>query len=643
MTGRPLDFIALGRSSVDLYGEQLGGRLEDMASFAKYVGGSPANTAVGGARLGLKTALITRVGNEHMGRFIRETLADEGVDVRCVKTDPARMTALVILGIRDQQTFPLIFYRENCADMAITPDDFDESFITSARALVVSGTHFSAEPANAASRAAMTYARRNGTKVVLDIDYRPVLWGLTGKGEGEKRFIKNETVSAHLQSIIPDCDLIVGTEEEFHIAGGSTDTLAAIRKVRQLSRAIIVCKRGPMGCVVFPGDIPATMEGGITGAGFSINVYNVLGAGDAFMSGFLRGWLRHEPLAECCRIANATGAFVVSRHGCAPAVPSWEELSFFLKHGSTHKDLRFDPALNQLHWSTTRHKEWPEVLAFAFDHRSQFEDLAARYRAGVEKIGEFKELALTAATQTLTKDQGLGVLIDERLGSAALFRATNTGGWIGRPIEVPGAVPLRFEGGQNVAATLREWPVNHVVKCLVFYHPEDAENLRREQEQQVMLLQQACRTTQHELLLEVIAGKSRPATANDVAAVMQRFYTLGVYPDWWKLECPGSQRGWDAVSEVIAHHDAQCRGVLLLGLNAREEKLKESLKLATAQEVCKGFAIGRTIFGAAAEGWFSGTLTSDAAVKIMADSYSRLAVFWKKHRQERHLPCRQIA
>src|SRR3954471_23587323 len=123
---RSLDFIALGRASVDLYGEQVGGRLEDIASFAKYIGGSPTNTAVGGARLGLKTALITRVGDEHMGRFIRETLQAEGVDTRCDKTDPARQTALVILGIRDRETFPLIFYRENCADMAITAEDFDE-------------------------------------------------------------------------------------------------------------------------------------------------------------------------------------------------------------------------------------------------------------------------------------------------------------------------------------------------------------------------------------------------------------------------------------------------------------------------------------------------------------------------------------
>ena len=113
---KTLDVITIGRSSVDLYGSQIGGRLEDMGSFAKYIGGSPTNIACGTARLGLRSAVITRVGDEHMGRFIREQLAREGVDVRGVATDPERLTALVLLGIRDEDSFPLIFYHENCPD-----------------------------------------------------------------------------------------------------------------------------------------------------------------------------------------------------------------------------------------------------------------------------------------------------------------------------------------------------------------------------------------------------------------------------------------------------------------------------------------------------------------------------------------------
>jgi 5-dehydro-2-deoxygluconokinase len=427
-----LDVITIGRSSVDLYGEQVGGRLEDMAGFAKYVGGCPTNIAVGTARLGLKSALITRVGDEHMGRFIREQLDREGVETSHVATDHQRLTALVILGIRDQHTFPLIFYRENCADMAIDESDIDADFIASTRAVVVTGTHFSAPGVDAASRKAMRIARERGVKIVLDIDYRPVLWGLTGHGLGEERFVANTSVTQHLQSIVPHCDLIVGTEEEFHIAGGTTDTIAALRTLRRLTDAVLVCKRGPMGCSVFPEAIPDSLDAGIRGPGFPVEVYNVLGAGDAFMSGFLRGWLRGEPLDQCARFANACGAFAVSRHGCAPAIPSWTELSWFLEHGSPTPRLREDKMLNQIHWATTRTGDWPQVYAFAFDHRAQLEDMAARNGADPARIGAFKMLALEAARRTGSRQPGFGILLDGRYGQEPLAAATGTGRSNGR-------------------------------------------------------------------------------------------------------------------------------------------------------------------------------------------------------------------
>ena len=199
---RKFDVICVGRAAVDLYGEQIGSRLEDMLTFNKYMGGSPANTAVGVARLGLKPAMLTRVGDEHNGRFVREFLAAEGVDVSHVVTDPKKLTALVFLGIRDRDTFPLVFYRDNCADMAIAQEDFDAAFIGSANTLLISGTHLSQPQPYETCRAAMRMAKQQGTRVALDIDYRPVLWGLTSPGMGEQRFVPSDQVSAHLQTVI---------------------------------------------------------------------------------------------------------------------------------------------------------------------------------------------------------------------------------------------------------------------------------------------------------------------------------------------------------------------------------------------------------------------------------------------------------
>lgn len=352
---KKLDVITIGRAGVDLYGAQVGGRLEDMGSFEKYIGGSPTNIACGSARLGLKTALISRVGNEHMGRFILEQLKREGVSTEGVKTDPERLTALVILGIRDDTQFPLIFYRENCADMALCEDDIDENFIASARAVVVTGTHLSNTKTEAAVLKALTLARKHGLRTALDVDYRPNLWGVAGHGDGESRFVESARVTTKLKATLHLFDLIVGTEEEFHIAGGSTDTLEALRAVRAVSSATLVCKRGPMGATAFEGEIPDSLDKGQAGQGFPIEVFNVLGAGDGFFSGLLRGWMTGEDWPTSLKFANACGAFAVSRHGCTPAYPTFEELQFFLKRGVVRPDLRNDPDLEQLHWSTTRH------------------------------------------------------------------------------------------------------------------------------------------------------------------------------------------------------------------------------------------------------------------------------------------------
>jgi 5-dehydro-2-deoxygluconokinase len=625
-----LDVICIGRSSVDLYGEQVGGRLEEMASFAKYVGGCPTNIAIGTARLGLKSGLITAVGDEHMGRFIRETCAAEGVDVRGIKTDPQRLTALVILGIRDKETFPLIFFRENCADAALTEDDVDPDYIRSARAVLVSGTHFSKPNLDAMSRKAMRIAKEYGRKVVLDIDYRPVLWGLTGLGLGEERFVASDSVTAHLQSILPACDVIVGTEEEIHIAGGSTDTLESCRVIRRLAPdALIVVKRGPMGCVVFPGAIPDDIEAGIKGPGFPVEVFNVLGAGDAFMSGFLLGYLNGEPIETACKYANACGAFAVSRHGCAPAVPSRTELEYFFAHGSRQRALRKDAMLEHVHWATNRTREWPQVLAMAFDHRAQFEAMADEAGADRARITAFKALCLEAARTAAGDRPDFGILLDDRYGQDVLDVATGLGCWIGRPIEEPGTIPVRFEGGPDVGCTLREWPVAHTVKCLIFYHPDDPEPLRAEQEAQALRLADAARRTSHELLLEIIPSKSSaPVDDMTLARAIDRFYDLGIFPDWWKLPDPGSATAWTNVAAAIDRRDPYCRGVLLLGLDAPAEALEESFARAAANPICKGFAIGRTIFGAAARAWFAGRIDDAEAVRQMAAVFGRLIQSW---------------
>lgn len=629
-TDTSLELIAVGRSSVDLYGEQIGGRLEDMGSFAKYIGGSPTNTAVAAARLGLKSGLLTRVGADHMGRFIREQLAREGVDVHGVLADPERLTALVILGIRDRETFPLIFYRENCADMALCEQDLDDGWLASARSVLINGTHLSTPGVFAASVGAARRVKAAGGRVVFDIDYRPVLWGLAPKDLGEHRFVAHEAVTQRLQTVLPLCDLIVGTEEEIHILGGVENVVSALKNIRARSSATIVCKRGARGCTVFPGEVPDDIEAGIVVPGFRIEVYNVLGAGDAFMGGFLRGWLRDAPLEECCRLGNACGAIVVSRHGCAPAMPTWPELQHFLAANDRKFRLREDAELEHLHWASSRAPAYAELMILAIDHRSQFEDLAAEVGADAQRISWFKMLGLRALDSVAQGDTRFGVLLDGRYGFEALAAAADLPYWIGRPIELPRSRPLAFESSADVATELATWPLNQVVKCLVYYHPDDEADLRGRQDRQLERLFDACRKTRHELLIEVILPAGMPADAHTVARAISRIYELGVRPDWWKLEPSPSLATWQNIEQAIAGADPHCRGVVLLGLSASQAELVRSFVAAARFKVVKGFAVGRTIFDVIAREWFGGEMSDEAAVKAMAERLSALASEWRR-------------
>jgi 5-dehydro-2-deoxygluconokinase len=631
-----LDVITIGRASVDLYGQQTGSRLEDVASFAKSVGGCPANIAIGTARLGLRSALLTRVGDEHMGRYIREQMLREGVSDKGLVTDKERLTALVLLSVEDDKTFPLIFYRENCADMALVEDDIDPDFIKSARAIVVTGTHFSRPSTDAAQRKAMRLIKEAGGKVVFDIDYRPNLWGLAGHAAGESRYIASDAVSNHLKGVLADCDLIVGTEEEVMIASGESELLAALKTIRSLSKATIVLKRGPMGCIVYDGAISDDLEDGIVGKGFPIEVYNVLGAGDAFMSGFLRGWLGGESLATSATWANACGAFAVSRLLCSPEIPTFDELQFFLKNGSKERALRKDEAINHVHWATTRRHEIPSMMALACDHRIQLEDIAARTGADASRVRDFKVLAVKAAAKVADGRDGYGMLIDEKFGREAMFEfARHPFSWLGRPVELPGSRPLRFEFSQDIGSQLVEWPVEHCIKCLCFYHPDDPAELKAEQQQKLRTLFEAARKVGRELLVEIIAGKHGKLDENTIPRALEELYALGIKPDWWKLEPQASAAAWKKIEAVINTNDPYCRGVVLLGLEAPLADLEVAFAATADAAVVKGFAVGRSNFSQAAVECLAGRKNDQAAVDDMAQRFEQLTKAWLAARDRR--------
>jgi 5-dehydro-2-deoxygluconokinase len=223
------------------------------------------------------------------------------------------------------------------------------------------------------------------------------------------------------------------------------------------------------------------------------------------------------------------------------------------------------------------------------------------------------------------------VIVDARHGSAVLSRLARSNLWIGRPIELPGSRPLAFDPDDNTALHLATWPAAHVIKCLVFYHPDDPIELRLAQERRLCELHANARTLQRDLLMEIICSSGQPVDDQTMTRAIERFYNLGIRPAWWKLQ-PQTPAAWHAIAEVIAERDPWCNGILMLGLDAPEETLRRAFEDVAGVDLCRGFAVGRSIFNTAARAWFNGTLSNEAATEDIAERYRRLIGSWREAR-----------
>jgi 5-dehydro-2-deoxygluconokinase len=197
-------------------------------------------------------------------------------------------------------------------------------------------------------------------------------------------------------------------------------------------------------------------------------------------------------------------------------------------------------------------------------------------------------------------------------------------------VELPGSVPIAFELGVNVGLALRTWPAEHVVKCLVFYHPEDAEHLRAQQITRMRDLSAACIDTGHELLLEIIPPQRAGDGTDTLVRALGQLYDAGICPDWWKLPPSAEPATWHSLGELIAARDPWCQGMLVLGMEANIHTLQASFAAAASQPLCRGFAVGRTIFADAAAAWFANRIDDAEVVVRIAQRYRELIALWDR-------------
>lgn len=326
------DVITLGRSSIDLYSQNIGASFNDIKGFDAFVGGSPLNIAVACSRLGIDASLLTAVGNDKVGEFIVDFLQRENVNTNSIPVKNNARSSAVVLGIEPPDKFPLVFYRDNAADSQITIDDVQNANIKEYKILVINGTALNIEPTRSANFFAVEIAEKNNVQVVFDLDFRADQWhdyrafGLT------------------VRAILPKVKITIGTEEEI-LAATMSDSSQVIIKDQQISapeikgnievsiKQLLSCgietlivKRGEAGVSIYKKD-----SSKMDVPGFPVQVLNVLGAGDAFAGGFIYGLLQGWDLYKACRMGNASGAQVVTKKGCANFMPTLEESFRFIE------------------------------------------------------------------------------------------------------------------------------------------------------------------------------------------------------------------------------------------------------------------------------------------------------------------------
>ena len=332
MSERTYDILAMGRSSIDLYSNDIGAPFTEITSFGAFVGGCPTNISVGTRRLGLRSALLTALGEDLVGDFILKFLNEEGVETKFIPHKPGHRTSAVLLGIEPPDRFPLVYYRDNCADIELTTDDVLAAPIADSDALLISGTGLSKEPSLSATIFAAEQAKSVNTKVFLDLDFRADQW------HDPRAF------GVVIRSVLRLVDIALGTEEEVKAAALTDlsqlsiehsqitnpniegDVAAAIEAILSGGPEALVMKRGIKGADIY-------LSGGevINAPPFPVEVYNTLGAGDAFASGFIYGDLKGWGWEASARLGNATGAIVVTRHGCANFMPTMREVEDFVE------------------------------------------------------------------------------------------------------------------------------------------------------------------------------------------------------------------------------------------------------------------------------------------------------------------------
>lgn len=306
------DLITFGRAAVDLNAVEYNRPMEETMTFKKYVGGSPANVAIGSSKLGLKVGMITKISDDQHGNFVEDFMKNAGVDTSMFSRDKeGRKIGLTFTEIKSPEECSILMYREEVADLFLSPEDVDENYLSQTESLLISGTSLSQSPTREAAFKAADIAKKQGIEIIFELDYRPYTWGSA------------EETALYMTMMARQADIVIGTREEFNVLENkeSQSDEESVKALFEHSPHLIVVKHGVKGSRAFTED-GKVIEGTI----YKTQVLKTFGAGDSFASGFIYALKKNKGIKEALQHGSAAASIVVSKHSSSEAMPTVEEI-----------------------------------------------------------------------------------------------------------------------------------------------------------------------------------------------------------------------------------------------------------------------------------------------------------------------------
>lgn len=568
-----IDLICFGRIGVELVSEQITTDLGRSQSFYKYLGGTTANIAVGCSRMGLTSAVVSKVGNDPFGDFVMRSLTEENVITSSITSSKDYLTGMTFLSKNLDRNLSQLHYREQCADMNLTVGSGTRDIFSTAKAFLFSGICLSSHRMLTTTISYLMQAKELGLKVIFNIDYIPSLWGVTAKTDVNSTSIHSISVGKAMQKILPYCDLVIGSSSEICLLGGNESQSFALKKIKEIAKDVIVVENSDDGsCMIFD-------TSSITGLKIPsrlTTIDNYLGAKDAFITGFLSGYLTEEELNTCGLWGNACSALVAGRAPGSTSLPYIFEMKQFLEHGN-HCEK------NALLTHRANAENLPSNL-FILD----LETLVKQENLSTESLSELKNYIFSGVSKIKTNFPALnmGLAISHKLTPNIVLDAYKQNLFLTSPIE------LSEITSRDLLLTVRETVANSLIKATYRINLTGSGQTQSNQRSKLQELYNITNTFQRSLAIEVvITDLDNKNYCDQLQQVVNDIYAQEIYPLIWMIQCPSNSKQLALINEEIQKHDANARTIIV----DSSAFFNEAIKFASQDLNTIGFSVGGSI------------------------------------------------